>query len=360
MVRRLRAAGAIVIGKTNLSELAIFPWTETDAFGATRNPWDPSRSAGGSSGGSGSAVAAGLVGAASASDGGGSIRIPASVNGAFGLKPQRGRVTLSPDPQHWYGLSQAGTITRRVIDTALWLDTVAGPAPGDAHAAQPLRRSLVEAASSPPGKLRVALSFKPAGRAKVDPAVRAAVQRVADALRSLGHDVRERDPDYGWNDPLFIPRWLRGIYDDSRQLPHPDRMERRHRLIAQGGKLTHPRAVERALRAESGRAQQINRVLEDNDVLLTPTLPVPPEPIGKHAGKPLIAVINGATKLVAFTTPWNVTGQPAASLPAPVGEGELPIGAQLIGRPNDEDTLISLSAQLEAELGWAERRPPLA
>src|SRR3954451_10361250 len=147
IVRRLKAAGAILIGKTMLSELAIFPWTEPAAWGMTRNPWGiEERTAGGSSGGSGSAVAAGLVAGASASDGGGSIRVPAAVNGAFGLKPQRGRVSLMPDAQHWYGLSQAGAITRTVQDSALWLDAVAGPAAGDAHAAEPPSRPFAEAA----------------------------------------------------------------------------------------------------------------------------------------------------------------------------------------------------------------------
>src|SRR5205085_386357 len=147
-VRRLRAAGAIVIGKTHLSELAIFPWTETAAWGQTFNPWADDRTAGGSSGGSGTAVAAGLVGAAYASDGGGSIRIPASVAGLFGLKPQRGRVPLVPDPEHWYGLSSGGAVTRTVLDTALWLDVVADSA----------GVSFVEAAQAAPGRLRVALS----------------------------------------------------------------------------------------------------------------------------------------------------------------------------------------------------------
>src|SRR3954451_22597658 len=147
VVRRLKAAGAIVIGKTMLSELAIWPWTEPAAWGMTRNPWAvDERTAGGSSGGSGSAVAAGMVGAAYASDGGGSIRIPASVAGLFGLKPQRGRVSLMPHPQHWHGLSQAASVTRRVLDSALWLDAVAGPAAGDAHSAPPPERPFAEAA----------------------------------------------------------------------------------------------------------------------------------------------------------------------------------------------------------------------
>src|SRR3954464_9400662 len=150
VVRRLRTAGAIVIGKTHLSELAIFPATETEAWGQTRNPWDRGRSAGGSSGGSASAVAGGLVGAAYASDGGGSIRIPASTTGLFGLKPQRGRVPLLPDAEHWHGLSAAGCVSRTVRDTALWLDVVTDT-----------DRSFVEAAASDPGRLRIALSFKP-------------------------------------------------------------------------------------------------------------------------------------------------------------------------------------------------------
>src|SRR5215212_7324205 len=186
VVRRLRAAGAIVVGKTHLSELAIFPWTESAAWGMTYNPWSDERTAGGSSGGSGSAVAAGLVGAAYASDGGGSIRIPAAVNGLFGLKPQRGRVTLMPHPQHWHGLSQVGCVTRRVIDTALWLDAVAGPAPGDAHSAPAPERPFVEAASTPPGRLRIAVSTKPSAPARVKEPVRRAVEETADALRSLG------------------------------------------------------------------------------------------------------------------------------------------------------------------------------
>src|SRR3954468_14054190 len=186
VVRRLRAAGAIVIGKTHMSELAVFPFTETIAWGQTRNPWDRGRSAGGSSGGSAVAVAAGMVGAAYASDGGGSIRIPASTTGLFGLKPQRGSVPLLPDLEHWYGLSAAGCVTRTVADTALWLDVVA-----DAGS------SFTEATRRDPGKLRIALSFKPSSLTRVDPRVRAAVERVADALRSFGHVVEERDPDYG-------------------------------------------------------------------------------------------------------------------------------------------------------------------
>jgi amidase len=348
VVRRLKAAGAIVIGKTHMSELAIFPFTETDAWGQTRNPWDRGRSAGGSSGGSAAAVAGGLIGAAYASDGGGSIRVPASTTGLFGLKPQRGRVPLLPDLEHWYGLSAAGAVTRTVLDTALWLDAVAdndGPA-------------FADAAQAEPGRLRVALSFKPASLTRVHPRVRQAVERVADALRSLGHTVTERDPDYGELAPLFLPRWLGGIRDDVDALPHPERLEKRTRQLARLGRLTGDRGVQRARAAEQARARQINALFDDHDVLLTPTIPAPPDPLGRFAGRSLARAMLGAAQMVGFTQPWNVTGQPAASIPAPVEPGGLPIGAQLIGRPDDERTLLSLSAQLERELGWPALRPP--
>jgi amidase len=349
VVTRLRAAGAIVIGKTHMSELAIFPFTESIAWGQTRNPWDRGHSAGGSSGGSGVAVAAGLVGAAYASDGGGSIRIPASVSGLFGLKPQRGRVPLLPDLEHWYGLSAAGAVTRTVLDTALWLDVVADGAPG-----------FVAAASADPGRLRVALSFKPSSLVRVDQRVRVAVEGVAGALRRLGHEVVERDPDYGELAPLFLPRWLAGIRDDARALPHPERLEKRTRQLARIGRLTGDRAVSRARAAEQERAARINAIFDDVDVLLTPTLPSPPDPLGRFDGRSLAATVMGVAGMVGFTQAWNVTGQPAASIPAPVPEGSLPIGAQLVGRPDDEATLLSLSAQLERELGWPDRSPPLS
>jgi amidase len=304
------------------------------------------------------AVAAGLIGAAYASDGGGSIRIPASVSGLFGLKPQRGRVSLAPYAEHWYGLSSAGALTRTVLDTAVWLDAVAGPAAGDADTPPPLGRTFVEAASADPGPLRIALSFKPAALTRVDRSVREAVGRVADALRGLGHEVTERDPDYGELAPLFLPRWARGIHDDVRALPHPERLERRTRQLARIGGLLGDGAVARARAGEAARTRRINAVFDDHDVLLTPTLPAPPDPLGKFEGRGLGYTIFHVAQMVAFTQPWNVTGQPAASVPAPVPEGAPPIGAQLVARPNDEATLLALAAQLERELGWPERRPP--
>ena len=194
LVRRLRAAGAVIVGKTTAPELAIIGDTEGPAFGVTRNPWNTDRSPGGSSGGSAAAVAAGLVAAATASDGAGSIRIPASNCRLFGLKPQRGRISLMPDEQHWNGMSVMGFETRSVRDTALLLDVAAGAAPGDAHTPPPPPRSYVESASTPPGELRVAVSTRPLMPALIDRQVKRVVDETADVLRSLGHRVDSANP----------------------------------------------------------------------------------------------------------------------------------------------------------------------
>ena len=362
IVKRLRAAGAVIIGKTLLPELAVYPWTESATFGATRNPWDLNTTVGGSSGGSGAAVAAGLAAAGMASDGGGSIRIPAACCGLFGLKPQRGRVSLMPDSEHWYGLSVFGSVTRSVVDSALWLDVVAGRAEGDAETAQLPATSFVAAAQATPGKLRVAVSTDTgvASMAKVAPEVEQAVEQTAELLRSLGHEVERRDPKYGFIQPLFIPRWLRGIHDDAARLPHPERLERRVRMLAAGGKLFSPDRVARARAAEPQLTARMDEIFRDFDVLLTPTIPVPPWRLLRFEGRGVVGATMGAADVTPFTVPWNVTGQPAASVPAGFTDGGLPLAVQLIGRGHDETTLLSLAGQIEAERPWADRRPSLA
>ena len=355
MVRRLREAGAILIGKTQLPELAIWPTTASEAWGVTRNPWDTSRSPGGSSGGSGAAVAAGLIGGGMATDGGGSIRIPASCCGLVGLKPQRGRV---PGHDHWHALSVGGVVTRRVADSALWLDVISGGAGASAPAPE---RSFVEAAAAGPGTLRVALSTKPPDpRVKVAEPVRRAVEETGEVLRGLGHEVRERDPDYGWMLPLFTPRWAHGVWEDVRSLPHREALEPRTRQLGAIGRAIGERGVARAKEGAAERTTRINAVLDDHDVLLTPTIPHPPDAADYYTRVGLARTINRAGATAVFTNVWNVTGQPALSVPTPTtGPGGLPLGAQLIGRPNDEATLLALAAQLEAEVGWPDRRPPL-
>jgi amidase len=358
VVKRLRAAGAIVIGKTHLPELAAFGFTESLTWGATRNPWNLDRTPGGSSGGSAAAVAAGLVGAAHASDGAGSIRIPASCCGLFGLKPQRGRVSLMPDREHWYGLTVFGCLTRTVLDTALFLDVVAGAAPGDATVAPPPPRPFVEAAKTPPGKLRIAFSVRPMLPTPVDPAVRQAVRETVELLRSLGHEVTKRDPAYGNIGAIATPRYLRGIRDDAVRMARPDRLERRIRGIRQLGRLFNDRAIVRSRAAEPEHAARLGRLFDEHDVLLTATTARPAVEVGRWEGHGAAWTLLGMGPVYPFTPPWNATAQPAAAVPAGFTADGLPLSVQLVGRQNDESTLLSLAAQIEAERPWADRRPP--
>jgi amidase len=351
LVRRLRTAGAVLIGKTNLPELAIMGSTEGPAFGVTRNPWNVDRTPGGSSGGSATAVAAGLAAAATASDGLGSIRIPAANCGLVGLKPQRDRIPLAPLGEHWYGLSVLGFETRTVADTALLLDVAAGG--GSTYA---------EAAARPPGTLRIALSTRPPLVAPVDGRLRSAVDETGERLRSMGHTVERRDPDYGYaTGNALMVRWLRGIAQDAGRAPRPDRLQRRTRGFARFGSLIPEAAVARARRAESAHAARINRLFDDFDVLVTPTTARPAVGAAEWEGMGALRTLFGMAAAYPFTGVWNHTGQPACSLPAPSPSTDgSPLGVQLVARPDAEATLLSLAAQLEREIGWAERRPPVA
>ena len=359
--RRLREAGAILIGRTTLSELAIWPFTETLAWGDTRNPWDTSRTPGGSSGGSAAAVAAGLVGAASASDGGGSIRIPASYTGLFGLKPQRGRISLAPEREHWLGLSVTGCLTRRVIDTALWLDVAAGPEPTDADRPEPFGGSYVEAAGEPPAGLRIASSVsvpKALFPGRVSDAGRDAVAEAAGVLASLGHSVAERDPDWGLIGGDAAPRFLAGIADHGRTVPHRDRLEGRTRGMLRIGGALPAASVRRARDREEEHTRRINRLFEDFDLLITPVTGVTAAPVGRRASQGAWRTLTGVARDFPNTLQWNYTGQPAASIPLPPAPGSpLPRAFQLVAPPGREDLLISLSAQLESAIGWPERIP---
>jgi amidase len=362
VVRRLRAAGAIVIGKTHLPELAIYGFTESATWGVTRNPWNPHRSTGGSSGGSGAAVAAGMVPLATASDGAGSIRIPAANCGLFGLKPQRGRISLMPYSQHWFGMSVIGCLSRSVADTAVYLDAVAGPAAGDAHTPPPPDRPFAEAARSEPGKLRIAWSTKqtrPPIPGPTSEEIERSVAETAELLRSLGHEVVERAADYGSVGNMILPLYLGGIYEDVSNVPHPERLERRTRAIGRLGKLVRG-LVPKALEAEAGHAARINAIFDDCDVYLTAVTAQPPVEVGRWEGRSGLGVMTSMPRVYPYTPAWNVIGNPAASVPAgPSSEG-LPLAVQIVGRPNDEATLLSLATQLEAERPWADRRPPIS
>jgi amidase len=361
MVRRLRGAGAIVVGKTNLPELAIFGFTESATWGVTRNPWDSQHGTGGSSGGSASAVAAGLVPLASASDGAGSIRIPAASCGVFGLKPSRGRISLAPDLEHWNGMSVNGCLSRTVLDTALYLDLTSGDSP-EPGAPAPPDRPFVDYAKTAPGKLRIAYSTHPARSVppgRVSEEVKGAVAETAELLRSLGHEVSERDPDWGTIGNQITARYLRGIHDDVARTPHQERLELRTRRIGQLGGLISDRALERVRgeAAERDRAR-LRPLFEQFDVLMTPVMGGTALPLRHWEGRSAARIMLGQVRFYPFTPAWNHLGNPAASVPAGFAADGLPLAVQLVGRPGDEGTLLSLAAQLEAERPWAADRPP--
>jgi amidase len=359
VVRRLRTAGAVILGTTNLPELALWGFTETATNGITRNPWDRDRTTGGSSGGSGAATAAGLCAAALGSDGAGSIRIPAASCGLFGLKPQRGRVSLAPLAEHWFGLSVIGCLTRGVLDSALFLDAVAGSAPGDADTPPAPERPFADSVRSAPGRLRIGWSASAPMGVPVDEQVRGGVEATAEALESLGHSVEPHEP---WvpvdvMSPV-LPRYWGGAAEDADALPHAERLERRTRHLVAGGRVLR-RFVPRARRLEEEARPRVLASFERHDVLMTPVTARLPAPVLWLEGRGAIDTFTRQALAYPFTVQWNVAGLPAASVPAGFSRDGLPLAVQLIGRPNDEGTLLSLAAQLEAERPWAERRPPV-
>lgn len=364
VVRRVREAGAIIVGRTNVPPLCAMCVTESSAFGFTRNPWDPTRSPGGSSGGSAAAVASGMVPAALASDGAGSIRIPAAFCGLFGLKPQRGRVSTAPMPEHWYGLSMIGWLTRSVADQALMLDATMGATDVDAEAPPPLEQTLSEAAAAKPGKLRIAFSLAiPQGPLGVRLSSESAnaVRETAELLRSLGHEVFEEDPDYG---PLTFGataiRAMKGVAEEAHTLPHYERLERRFKSWTRMADAIPASALAWARRVEVSNRERINRIFDRCDVLLTPLATEPAVAVGRWEGMGALRTINGMTRVIPWPGVWNQTGQPAAAVPAGLSADGLPLSAQIIARPNDEPTLVTLAAQLQAERGWLDDRPPVS
>lgn len=360
MVRRLREAGAIVVGLTLLPEMAICGFTESATYGVTRNPWNPQRTPGGSSGGSGSAVASGMVPIASAGDGAGSIRIPAASCGLFGLKPSRGRVSLAPQIEGWRGLAVEGCLSRTVLDTALWLDVVSGGSQ-EAEAPSPPDRPFVEAAKTPPGKLRVAHSTL-APRALAPPTVSAeAKQAVADAaelLRGLGHEVAPRDPDWGGIGDTISARFLKGVSETVEEVPHPERLESRTRGFGRLGKILPERLYQQAMARRPAEQARVNAIFDDHDVLVMPVMGGTALPIRRWEGKGALQTVLGMSRFYPYCVPWNHLGNPAMAVPAGFAADGMPLSIQVIGRPGDEATLLSLAAQLEAERPWADRRPP--
>jgi amidase len=360
IVRRLRAAGAIPIGVTNVPELMIFPWTASDANGITRNPWNRERTPGGSSGGSAAAVAAGLVGAATAADGGGSIRIPAACCGLVGMKPTRGRVSQAPIAQGWLGLTVYGALARSVRDSALLLDVIHGPMPGDIDVAPPFNGSYAEAAARDPGRLRVAISRKlqPGAMAKLSSDQRGAWERTAALLTELGHDVVERDPAYGLSGIVFLQVWVRGTYEVAREVPDQSKLERSTRQMASTGRRVVPdRRRQKLIAKRDEVSARILELWQEVDVLLTPGLATTAIAAEGGYGRSAPVAVDKASRFTPWTSAWNVTGQPAIAVPAGFGADGLPLSVQLVGRPGAEDLLYSLAAQIENARPWSQHRP---
>lgn len=347
-VRLVRAAGAIVVGITRTPELAAWPFTETIHGGITRNPWDLQRTSGGSSGGSASAVAAGLVPAATASDGAGSIRIPAACCGLFGLKVTRGAMTTAPADELFGGLSVYGFITRGVADAALLYEVATG-------------RPLVAAAQQDPPRLRIALSTRipPGSSARLSGEWRTAAESTADLLRSLGHEVSEREPSIGPVGLNMLARYLAEINAEAKSMAHPERLERRTRRLARlGAAVARPAA--RARRRQSADAARVNAIFDDVDVVLGPTLARSALPIGSYEGRSAPYTLNGVLRWVPFNGVWNHVGNPAAAVPAGFDAQGLPLSVQLVAPPGGEGTLFSLAHELEVARPWTDARPPVS
>jgi len=370
LVRRLREAGFVVIGTTNMPEFGILPTCEPRHTGATRNPWDPSRTPGGSSGGAAAAVAAGLVPVAHGNDGGGSLRIPAACCGLVGLKPSRGRVSRGPDLGDSF-LGSEGVLTRTVTETAQLLDVLAGYEVGDATWAPRPTEPFAVTARRPPGPLRVGMTTANSLGAEPDPESVRATRETADLLTNLGHDVHEATPALPGADGLalflqvFGPAVSLGVRFGellAGRPPADDEIEPLTRAMADVAAALPSTGYLAAVAQLQALSRSVIAFFADYDLLLTPTLAERPLPIGELTGygDDPMADLARAGRFTPYTALFNVTGQPAISVPAGFGEDGLPIGTQLVAKPLGEDTLLQVAAQLEAARPWAARHPELA
>ncbi len=378
LVERFKAAGAVVIGRTNTPELGLMPSTEPELYGPVHNPWDTGRSAAGSSGGSAAAVAAGIVAVGHAGDGGGSIRLPASLCGLVGLKPSRGRITLGPEVgEPWGGLVARLAVTRSVRDTALVLDAVGGPGPGDPAPLEMPATPYVDEVGADPGSLRVVWTVRPPDpNVACDPEVVAAVEAVAGVLSGLGHRVDAGDPA-PWVDEGAVAAFTGSFINALATWTAQGVAD----LAAASGIDIGPEGTEAGTwsMVELGRAltgTQFQAALDGLDVmrrdmavwwdeagvdvLVTPTSPELPWELGgfHDPANPMQGLMRSAA-VVPFMAPFNVSGQPAMSLPLGWSASGLPIGVQVVARRGREDVLLRLAGQLEAAMPWHDRHPPL-
>ena len=359
VVRRLRAAGAVIVGKTNTCEFGQWPFTSGPGFGHTRNPWSRNHTPGGSSGGSAAAVAAGLVAAAIGSDGAGSIRIPAAWTNLVGIKPQRGRISTWPLAEAFNGITVYGVLAHTVADAAYVLDAVSGNVAGDRHKPPPV--SLTGAVRTAPGTLRIAASTRfpfNGFRAKLDPQIRAALTRVADHLTDLGHTVVHGNPDYGlrlsWS---FLSRSTSGLLDWPYRVGSSVRLDPRTAANMRLGRLLSERALRTARAQEAASHRRVGSIFDAVDVVLAPTTAQPPPAVDAFDRLGGTATDRAMIAACPLTWPWNVLGWPSINVPAGFTADGLPIGVQLMGPANSEPLLVSLAAALEAVGGWTGRQP---
>jgi amidase len=367
LVIRFKRAGLIPIGKTNTPELGLLPTTESRLFGAAKNPWNPGYTTGGSSGGSAAAVSARIVPLAHGNDGGGSIRIPASCCGLFGLKPTRGRVPLGPElGELLNGLVVEHALTRSVRDSARLLDAIHGPDVGPPYVAPAPARPYREELEHEPRRLKIAFSPDP----RLDPECRAAVDDAAKLCAELGHELIEDRPVLPGEElsRAFFEVWVAGValhlatIGELRKSPvTEDEVELLTWNAAELGRGISALQQTRAVRLFHRAGRLLGQFFERYDVWLTSTLAAPPLPLGSFAedrSMPLSPLIQAA-EWAPFTAIANITGVPAMSVPLYWSTAGLPIGVQFIAPFGDESTLFSLAGQLERARPWADRRPPL-
>jgi amidase len=370
LVRRLRDAGFIVVGTTNLPEFGILPTTEARHTGAAHNPWDTSRTPGGSSGGAAVAVAAGLVPVAHGNDGGGSLRIPAACCGLVGMKTSRGRISRGPDLGDSY-LGTDGVLTRTVVETALLLDVLSGYEPGDATWAPRPAEPYTLAMRRDPGRLRVAMTLENALGVEADPEVVRGLRDAAETLSDAGHEVEDASPALPSPDWLeifidvFAPHVALGVALGETlagRPPHDDEIEPLSRAVMERARALPSTGYLTALAQLQALARHTVAFFADYDILLTPVLASRPLRIGElhGCGDDPMDDLRRSGRFAPYTAMYNMTGQPAISIPIGFGEDGLPTAVQLVGHPLAEETLLQVAAQIERARPWAAHRPAIA
>jgi amidase len=359
VVRRLRAAGAVIVGKTNTCEFGQWPFTSGPGFGHTRNPWSRDHTPGGSSGGSAAAVAAGLVAAAIGSDGAGSVRVPAAWTHLVGIKPQRGRISTWPLPEAFNGITVYGVLAHTVADAALLLDAASGNVGGDLHKPPPVR--LFDHVHVAPGPCKIAMSLRfpfTVFPARLHPEIHAAMDRIADQLESVGHTVMAGDPTYGPGLALsFLARATSGLLDWAERVGDGVTLDPRTASNMRLGRLLSGGPLRHARRTEPIAARRTRQIFDFVDVVLAPTTAQPPPDVHAFDGLNGWATDRAMIACCPATWPWNVLGWPSINVPAGFTSDGLPIGVQLMGAANSEPLLVSLAAELESVNGWAADRP---